>query len=161
MALESTTDCKKETENFSQTQVSSKLIAEDHKKSNMTSNTNPTTSLEPNTPRRSSLLKVSQWVKNYDGKVSFFPEDGYMYKGTLICGERFGLGVIFYDYGPIDIAWFLEDEPKGNGVRTNKNGTQFWRLFDGEKYGLVSSNVALKIIQSLVHRENKAAWDRN
>ena len=87
------------------------------------------------------------------GKVIFVDKDGYVFEGTLKFGKKFGLGTTHKNHGQRDINWFVDNEPKGHGVRVNEDITQAWRLYDGNKHSSISRNAALKIIKSIENRQ--------
>ena len=96
------------------------------------------------------------WVRSFKGKASFLNNEGSTYSADATTDNRSGLGVSHHVYGHRDVLWFENNEPRGHGVRTNKAGTKFWRLYDGKKYGVISENAAIKIIESLEARHSKS-----
>ena len=99
--------------------------------------------------------EIVTWFKSFKGTSCFLDYDGSKYSGISTTENRSGLGVLYHVYGHRDVLWFENNEPRGHGVRSNKAGTVFWRLYDGQKYGVISKNAASKIIESLEYKQAK------
>jgi len=92
-----------------------------------------------------------------NGTVPFVGKDGFSFEGTLISGKRSGLGTIYHYHGQRDINWYTDDEPRGHGVRLNKDVTHAWRLFDGQVYSSISVDAAMRIIEALEIRARRSS----
>ena len=99
--------------------------------------------------------EIVTWIKSFKGTSCFLDYDGSKYSGISTTENRSGLGVLYHVYGHRDVLWFENNEPRGHGVRSNKAGTVLWRLYDGQKYGVISKNAASKIIESLEYKQAK------
>ena len=99
--------------------------------------------------------EIVTWIENFKGTSCFLDYNESKYSGISTTENRSGLRVLHHFYGHRDVLWFENNEPRWHGVRSNKAGTILWRLYDGQKFGMISENVASKIIKSLEYKQAK------